>query len=112
MFITSQLRGIVLLHQRCLLHKILEVLLKDTVYRKVSFPNKESDTKLLQSEYFANEVISSYSNRIGYRKIAKGRTKDAWELHATHRTVFENHCSTSITTPASYDVTVLAIITP
>jgi len=27
------------------LHKILEVLLKDTAYRKESFPSKESDTK-------------------------------------------------------------------
>jgi len=31
-----------------LLYKILQVLLKDTVYRKESFPRKESDTKLLQ----------------------------------------------------------------
>ena len=46
-----------------------------------------------QSIYFAYEVgiISSYSNRICYRKIAKSRTKDAWELHAALRTVFENH---------------------
>jgi len=28
------------------------------------------------------------------------------------RTVFENHCSTSNTTPASYDATGLAIIKP
>jgi len=32
---------------------MLEVLLKDTVYRKESFPSKESDTKLLQSICFA-----------------------------------------------------------
>jgi len=38
--------------------------------------------------------------------------KDAWELHAALRTVFENHCSTSDTTPGSYDVTGLAIIQP
>jgi len=31
------------------LHKILEVLLKDTAHRKESFPSKDSDTKLLQS---------------------------------------------------------------
>ena len=67
--------------------------------------------KLLQSIYFAYEIdiISSYSNRICYRKIPKSRTTDAWELHAALRTVFENHCSTSNITPASYDVTVLAI---
>jgi len=99
---------------RSLLHKILDVWLKDTVYRKESFPSKESDTKLLQSIYFPYEVgvISSYSNRICYVKIAKSRTKDAWELHAALRTVFENYCSTSYTTPANYDVTALAIIKP
>ena len=90
------------------------MLLKDTAYRKESFPSKESDTKLLQSIYFAYEVriISSYSNIICYRKIAQSRTKDAWELHAALRTVFENHCITSNTTPDSYDVTALAIIKP
>jgi len=90
------------------------VLLKDAVYRKESFPSKESDTKLLQSIYFAYEVgsISSYSNGICYRKTANSRTKNAWELHATLRKVFENHCSTSATTPASNDVTALAIIKP
>ena len=31
-------------------------------------------------------------------------------MHANPRTVFENYCSTSNTTPASYDVTALAII--
>jgi len=64
--------------------------------------------------YFSCEVgvISSYSNGICYRKIAKGRTKDALELHAALRTVFENHFSTNNTTPASYDVTALAIIKP
>jgi len=51
-----------------LLTIILEVLLKDTVNQKESFPSKESDTKLLQSIYFAYEVgiISSYSNRTCY----------------------------------------------
>jgi len=90
------------------------VLLKDTVYRKESFPSKESDTKLLQSIYYTYEIgtISSYSNRTCYWKIAKSRTKDAWELHVTLRTVFENYCSTSNTTPASYDVTALAMIKP
>jgi len=39
-FATSQLTCFVLLHKRSLLHKILEVLLKDTVYRKESFPAK------------------------------------------------------------------------
>jgi len=36
------------------------------VYRKKSFPSKESDTEILQSIYFAYEVgiIGSYSNRI------------------------------------------------
>jgi len=64
--------------------------------------------------YFAYEVgiISSYSNRICYRKNAKSRTNDAKELHAALGTVFENHFSTSNTTPASYDVTALAIIKP
>jgi len=49
------------------------VSLKDTVYRKKSFPIKESDTKLLQSIYFAYEVgiISSYSNIICYWKLLK-----------------------------------------
>jgi len=46
------------------------------------------------------------------KDIAKSRTKDAWELHATLRTVFENQCSTSDAIPASYDVTGLAIIKP
>jgi len=88
------------------------VLLKDTAHRKGYFHRKDSDTKLLQSVYFASEVgiFSSYSDRICYRKIAKSRTKDAWELHATLRTVFENHCSTSNTTnPASYDANALAM---
>jgi len=51
-----------------LLTIILEVLLKDAVNQKESFPSKESDTKLLQSIYFAYDVgiISSYSNRICY----------------------------------------------
>jgi len=90
------------------------VLLKDTTYPKESFPSKESDTKLLQSVNFAYEVsiISSYSNRICYRKIAKSRTRDAWELHAALRTMFENHCSTSNTTPTIYDVAALAVIKP
>jgi len=73
--------------------------------------SKDSDTNLLQSINFSYEVgiISSYSNWICYRRIAKSRTKDAWELHAALRTVFENRFSTRNTTPASYDVTVLAI---
>ena len=85
-----------------------------TVYRKVSFPRKESDTNFLQSIYFAYEVgiISSNSNTICYWKTAKSRTKDVWELQAALRTVFENHCSTSNPTPASYDATALAIIKP
>jgi len=33
-------------------------------------------------------------------------------LHAALRTVFENHCSASNTTPASYNVTALTIIKP
>jgi len=68
---------------------------------------QESDTKLLQSICFAYEVgiVSSYSNRICYRKIAKSCTRDAWELHAALRAMFENHCSTSNTAPASCDVT-------
>jgi len=72
-----------------------------------SFPSKESDTNLFQSTYFAYEVgiISSYPNRICCRKNAKSRSKDAWELDAVLRTVFENHCSTSNTMPTSYDVT-------
>jgi len=45
--------------------------------------------ELLQSIYFAYEVgiISSYSNTICYRKIAKSRTKNAWELHAALNSV-------------------------
>jgi len=96
-----------------MLHKILEVLLKDTAYREESFPSKESNikTKILQSIYFAYEVgiVRSYSNRTCYWTIAKSRTKNARELHEALRTVFENHCSTSNTTPTSYDVTTLAI---
>jgi len=43
-------------------------MLKDTAYRKESYPSKASDTKLLQSTHFAYElgIISSYSNRICY----------------------------------------------
>jgi len=68
------------------------VLLKDTAYRKESFPSKEPDTKPLQGIYFAFEVgiINSYSSRICHRKIAKSRTKDALELDGALRTVFEN----------------------
>ena len=57
-------------------------------------------------------IFSSYSKRICYRRIATRRTNNASELHAALRTVFENHCSTSNTTPASYDVTVLVMIKP
>jgi len=39
---------------------------------------------------------------------AKSRTKGALEPHAALRTVFENHCSTSNTTPASYDATAIS----
>jgi len=46
------------------------------------------------------------------RKILEVLLKDAWELHAALRTVLENHCWTSNSTPASYDVTALAIIKP
>ena len=51
-FTTIQLTRFVSLHQRKLVHKISEALLKDTVYQKQSFLSKESDTKI------------SYSNRI------------------------------------------------
>jgi len=51
-----------------------------------------------------------FSNRICYRWILKSRTKDAWDLHAALRTVFENHCLTNNTWPASCDVKALAII--
>jgi len=37
------------------------------------------------------------------------RTNDAWELHASLRTMYENHFSTSNTTPTHYNVTALAI---
>jgi len=96
--ITQNIRGVTERH--CLTKGIL--------------PSKESDTKLLQSRYFAYEVgvISSYSNTICYRTIAKSRTKDAWELHAALKTVFENHCSTNDTTLASHDLTALEIIKP
>jgi len=49
------------------------MLLEDTAYQKESFSSKDTDIKLLQSTYFAYEVgiISSYSNRICWRKIAK-----------------------------------------
>jgi len=89
-------------------------MLKDTAYRKESYPSKASDTKLLQSTHFAYElgIISSYSNRICYWKIAKSLTKDAWELHVALKTVFENHCLTSNTTPGRCYVTALAIIKP
>jgi len=88
-FTRSQLTRFVLLHQRSLLHTIVEVLLKDS-FRKQSFPRIELDIKLLQSIYFAYKVgiISSCSTRICYWKIAKSRTKDVWELHAALRTVF------------------------
>jgi len=75
--------------------------------------SRDSDINFLQSINFSCEIgiISSHSNWICYR-IAKSRTKDGWELHAVLRTVLENHCSTSNTTPDSYDVTTLAIIKP
>jgi len=91
------------------------VLLKDTLYRKESFASKESDTKILQSTYFAYKVgiIRSYSNRICYWKTTKRRPKDAWELHAALEQYLRSIVSTSNTTePAGYDVTALAIITP
>jgi len=49
------------------------VLLKDTTYRKKSFPSKESDAKLLQSIYFAYElgIISSYSNKYVAERMLK-----------------------------------------
>jgi len=80
--------------------------------KRILSRSKDSDTNLLQSINFAYEegIISSYSNRTCYRRIAESRTKDAWELHAVLRTVFEDRCSTSKTTPASYDVTALATI--
>jgi len=42
-----------------------------TVYLKKSFPSKESDTKILQSIYFAFEVgiTSSYSNRMTFGSV-------------------------------------------
>jgi len=40
----------------------------------------------------------------------KSHTKDAWELHATLRRVFENHCSTCNTNHASYNRTTLQMI--
>jgi len=52
-FTTRQLTRLVLLHKRSLLHKISEVLLKDTAHPKWSFPSKYSDIKLLQSMHFA-----------------------------------------------------------
>jgi len=52
-FTTNQLTRFVLLRWRSLLHKILEVLLKDTAYRKESFPRKDTDTKVLQNMCFA-----------------------------------------------------------
>ena len=47
-----------------------------------------------------------------YWKTAKSCTKDAWELHAALRRVFENHCFASNTYPASYNATTLAMIKP
>jgi len=41
------------------------------------------------------------------RETAKSNTKNVSELHVTRRTVFENHCSTSNTTTASYGLCVL-----
>jgi len=46
-------------------------------------------------------IIRLLFKYICYRKIAKSHTKDARELHAALRTMFENHCSTSNTTPTS-----------
>jgi len=55
------------------------VLLKDTANQMESFPAADSNTKILQSIYFAYDVgiISSYSHRICYRKISESHTKDA-----------------------------------
>jgi len=50
-FTRSQLTRFVLLHQRSLLHTIVEVLLKDS-FRKESFPRIELDTKALAEYIF------------------------------------------------------------
>jgi len=67
---------------------VLSILSLESTFIQLSFPlcgvhkvpntSKESDTKLLQSINFAYEVgiISSYSNRICHRRIAKSHTKD------------------------------------
>jgi len=49
----------------------LNQVLKDTVYRKESFPSKESHIKLLQSIYLGYEVgiITSYLNRIITKRL-------------------------------------------
>ena len=88
------------------------MLLKDTACCKDPFPSKESDTNLLQSIYFACEVgvISSYSNRICYKKIAKAAERMLEScmrlLEQCLRTIASN------ATLVSYDVTGLAIIKP
>jgi len=65
----------------------------NTAYRKEFFPSKSSDTKLLQSIYFAYKVgiISSYLNRIWSRKIDKAAQRMLGSCNAALRTVFENH---------------------
>jgi len=60
-----------------------------------------SQQKIRHLAQLLQSIIHSYSNTICYWKIAKRRTMDARELHAALRTVFENHCPTSNTTPAS-----------
>jgi len=57
--------------------------MKDTVYRKKPFFSVESDTKILQSTYFAYEVgiISSNSNRtISYGKYTPEMSTEHQEL--------------------------------
>jgi len=83
------------------------VLQKDTTYQKESFYSNESDTKLLQSTYFPWEagIISSYSNRICYRKIAESHTRMFRSCMWLLGQLFNKN-----TMPTSYVITALAII--
>jgi len=60
----------------------------------------------MYSTYEADSILQiEYVTEI----LPKSCTKNAWELHVAFRTVFENQCSTSNTTPAGYNVTALVI---
>ena len=94
----------VLLHQRSLLHKISEVLLKTLPVERNPFPAKDktrnpyrvhiSRTKWASSALIQIESVTD--------RLLKAAQRMLGSCNAALRTGFENHCSTSNTTPASH----------